>query len=101
MSKSFQELVDNCNVEIARLRSIIPGLQCSDKLMSDRGQPHIIVGYVDAAWPLFCVDSLTEGPEILASRLLDSHIELMNRLYENVTALEAIVGEQRWTPKKS
>ena len=99
MSKNFQEQVNECDIEIARLKSIIPGLQCTDKLMSDRGQPLIIVGYVDEAWPLFCVDSQTEGPEILASRLLDSHIELMNRLYENVVALENITGEQRW--KKS
>ena len=84
------------NIEIARLKSIIPGLQCTDKLMPQRTQPFIIVGYVDEAWPLFCVDSQTEGPEILASRLLDSHIELMNRLYENVVALEDITGEKRW-----
>ena len=96
MSK-LQELVDKCNVEIARLKSIIPGLQCTDKLMTDRSQQLTIVGWVDEARPLFCVDSLTEGPEILASRLLDSHIELMNRLYENVVALENITGEQRWT----
>ncbi|KKL24979.1 hypothetical protein LCGC14_2409900 [marine sediment metagenome] len=101
MNKNFQELVNECNVEITRLKSIIPGLQCTDKLMSARSQPLIITGYVDEAWPLFCVDSLTEGSEILASRLLDSHIELMNRLYENVVALENITGEQRWIPKES
>ncbi len=95
MSK-LQELVNSCNTEIARLKSIIPGLQCSDKLMTDRSQQLTILGYVDEAWPMFCVDSLTDGPEILASRLLDSHIELMNRLYENVVALENITGEQRW-----
>ena len=95
----LQELVDKCNVEIARLKSIIPGLQCTDKLMTDRSQQLTILGCVDEARPLFCVDSLTEGPEILASRLLDSHIELMNRLYENVIALESIIGERRWTKK--
>lgn len=95
MSK-LQELIDKYNEEIVRLKSIIPGLQCTDKLMTDRSQQLTVLGYVDEANPLFCVDSLTEGPEILASRLLDGHIELMNRLYENVVALENITGEQRW-----
>ena len=95
MSK-LQELVDKCNIEIARLKSIIPGLQCTDKLMTDRSQQLIIIGYVDEARPMFCVDSLTDKPEVLASRLLNGHIELMNRLYENVVALENIIGEQRW-----
>ncbi len=88
------------NVELDRLRKIIPGLECSD-LTTQRSQFGVFIGQVDNGLTIFAVDSLTAEPEILASRLLDGHITLMNRLYENVVALENITGEQRWIPKES
>ena len=88
------------NAELERLKKIIQGLECSD-LMAQRGQFGVFTGLVDSGLTIFAVDSLTEKPEILASRLLDGHITLMNRLYENVVALENITGEQRWIPKES
>ena len=95
MSRNFQEQVNKCNIEIARLKFIIPGLQCTDKLMSDRGMPLLIVGYVDEAWPLFYIDSQVKEPQaLLAGRILESHVELVSRLQGNIKALEKFIKER-------
>ena len=94
----IDDLLKLFNAELERLKKIIQGLECSD-LMAQQGQFGVFIGLVDNGLTKFAVDSLTEEPGILASRLLDGHITLMNRLYENVVALENITGGQRWTKK--
>lgn len=95
----LDDKVKEFNVEIARLKALIPGLDCLDGMMVHRSQPHMLIGYVDSGGDTFAVEWTLEKPQVIASRLLDGHIELMNRLYENVLALEKITGEQKWIPK--
>ncbi len=79
--------------ELARLKLVMPGLQCSSMMMH-RGQPTIAVGYVDDSSTTFAMDTTIENASILASRLLDGHITLMNRLHKNYEALKEIVNAQ-------
>lgn len=94
MNRNIQKQVEKCNAEIARLKELIPGLKCSDKMMTSRRQMYVLVGLVDESWTEFCVDSQHEEPQVLAQRLLDGHITSMNRLHENILALKEIVNAQ-------
>ena len=95
----ISDRIKEFDAEIKRLKDLIPGLQCSNNMMTDRCQLLMAVGYVDENSTTFALDTRLEGLELIASRLLDSHITLMNRLYENVLALEKITGEKKWTAK--
>ncbi len=97
----LKDKIKKLDAEIKRLKVLIPGLQCSDNMMTDRSQLLIAVGYADNNSVTFTIDAQFERPCVLANRLLDSHIVLMNRLYENVLALEKITGEKKWTAKPS
>ena len=89
----LDDRVKEFDAEIARLKALIPGLDCSNGMMVHRGQFHILIGYVDSGADTFAVEWTIEEPQVLASRLLAGHITLMNRLHENVKALEEIVNE--------
>ena len=90
----LDDRVKEFDTEITRLKALIPGLDCSDGMMMCRNQPHILIGYVDSGRDTFAVEWTTEEPQVLAQRLLDGHITLMNRLYKNIKALEEIVNDK-------
>lgn len=90
---NLNERTEEFNKELERLRGLIPGLQCSN-LMTCQGQFPVLIGYVDDGSSAFAVECSKEKPQILAARLLDGHITLMNRLYENIEALEKLIAEQ-------
>ncbi len=92
---NYNEQVKEFNKELERLRGLIPGLQCSN-LMACQEQFPVLIGYVDdgsATFAVICDEISSEKPQILTARLLDGHIALMNRLYENVEALEKLIKE--------
>ena len=84
---SVNDYIKEFNAELDRLKKIIPGLKCSD-LVTQQGQFGVLIGCVDSEYTKFAVTWTEEGPQILVARLLDGHITLMNRLYENIVALE-------------
>ncbi len=90
--RSIKEQIKKCNAEIARLKNLIPGLRCSNEMMTDRSQLSMMVGFIEEDWVKFYVDSQCEEPQVIASRLLECYREFLTRLQDNVNALEEIVN---------
>ncbi|KKL96497.1 hypothetical protein LCGC14_1843960, partial [marine sediment metagenome] len=89
---NLNERTEEFNKELERLRGLIPGLQCSN-LMTCQGQFPVLIGYVDDGSSAFAVECSKEKPQILASRILIKHEELVHRLNRNIKALKEIVDE--------
>jgi hypothetical protein len=80
---------DEFSAELNRIKKLVPGLDCTE-IYCDRGMPLTFVCFLENRNEEKFYMYREEGPQVIASRILECSKGLLARIQKNVDALEEV-----------